>query len=328
MVPGQFSIAPSVVKITYQEPEGGAPLQVELPVPEISVVGVLPEGAEGLDPFLAAQDLTLSQSLEGEAEDLAAGGSFARKLTVKLKGVPPLFVPPLTPEEVPDGLRAYPESPVLEDHDDRGVPSGTRTEKTVYVAEGGVDGVLPAVTLKWYNLKTKTVEEATVPEMPVQADAPAGASTALGGTAWGATAIKLAGVGLALGLLGGAIWLSRRRLRAVVAAFMARWQESERYAWRHLCAQIQAKDLGAARVAFEGWREKSSGHAAGNEAEVEAAFLALGNGAFGVDKASDQTANWQDLALRLKELRRALLRQRRINSPALAALNPVPAART
>ncbi|MDA5558446.1 hypothetical protein [Shimia sp. MMG029] len=326
MVPGSFVIAPGVVRVTYQGDAGGVQ-QADLPVPEISVVGTLPEGAEGLDPFLAAQSLTLSQNIEGEAESLAAGGSLTRVVQAEIKGVSPLFIPPLTPEQAPDGLRAYPESPVVEEKDDRGILSGTRSEKTVYVAEAAVDGVLPAMTLKWYNLKTKSVEEATLPEVAVHADAPAGGGLLPGADTRPGLDLRLIGIGavLLLGLLGA--WSVRGRILRGFWRLQSQWRASEIYAWHAVKDSVRRHDLSGSRTAFSVWRGRMNGYAVPQEEAVETALLALGSGLFGTQTAADQPAHWRELNAALKDLRRALHKGRRVRHLALAALNPVSAAR-
>ncbi len=327
MVPGNFSIAPGTVTVTYQNDGGDGVVQAELPVPELSVVGIMPEGAEGLDPFIATQELTLSQTVEGEAEALDAGGSFSRVISAKLKGVSPIFVPPLTPDVVPEGLRAYPETPTVEETEDRGILGGTRNEKTVYVAEAAVDGVLPELTIRWYNLKSKSVEEAVLPEVAVRADAPAGGSVLPSSAGDGAIDRSLIGVVAAMfgALL--LIWSLRGRMSAGLMRWQNRWLASETYAWRDLQKSIRARDLSAARQAFAIWQGRCGGQATEQARAVEDCFLALGSGFFGTHGRADSAPQWTALEARLKDLRRALAQQRRITNPALAALNPVSAAR-
>ncbi|MBO9400415.1 BatD family protein [Shimia sp. R9_3] len=327
MVLGSFQIAPGSVQVTYRDATGGELLQEVLPVPEISVVGILPEGAEGLDPFIAAQELSLTQTIDGETEGLDAGASFSRVLTAKIKGVSPIFVPPMTPQEAPDGLRAYPENPVVEDKEDRGILSGTRSEKTVYVAENAVDGMLPEITIRWYNLASNTIEEATVPAVNVQAEAPAGSVNVLGEDARANIDLRvLVAAGLFIVALA-VLWFARGLIAAKRAGFIARWQVSEAYAWRWLLTAVHARDLGAARRAFDIWRARAGTGAIELDGSVETAFLGVGSGFFGQQASAELGPQWRALETDLKQLRRALHGQRPLKYQALAALNPVSAAR-
>ena len=69
-------------------------------------------------------------------------------------------------------LAAYPDEPVLEESEDRGVQSGARTESVTLVAEGGGSGAAPAISLDWYNLKSGEVETASVDGFPIRVDGP------------------------------------------------------------------------------------------------------------------------------------------------------------
>jgi hypothetical protein len=66
VVPGTFEIPAGAVKVRYRSLEGSDVLEATLPVPSQTVTGVVPEGAEGMDPFMAAEKLTLTQTVEGD----------------------------------------------------------------------------------------------------------------------------------------------------------------------------------------------------------------------------------------------------------------------
>ena len=72
-----------------------------------------------------------------------------------------MFLPDLLPSVVVEGVAAYPDTPVVNETDERGIVGGVRTEATTYVAEGGGRGQAPAITFKWFNLGTGKVETAT-----------------------------------------------------------------------------------------------------------------------------------------------------------------------
>ena len=46
----------------------------------IALTGVIPAGAEGLDPFIAAQSLELNQAIEGTPDKMVAGDSVTRRV--------------------------------------------------------------------------------------------------------------------------------------------------------------------------------------------------------------------------------------------------------
>ena len=62
---------------------------------------------------------------------------------------------------------------MIEETENRGLLSGTRKEKTVDLAEGQIDAVLPGLELRWFDIETNSIETAQVPEIRVTAEGPA-----------------------------------------------------------------------------------------------------------------------------------------------------------
>lgn len=173
MIPGEVLLPETEVTVTYASPGSPDPIKARIATPEIQVTGILPKGAEGLEPFIAASSLSLEQVVDGETEGLQPGDSFARVITATLDGLSPIFLPELTSVSSAPGLRSYPKSPVIEETENRGLLSGTRKEKTVYLAEGQIDAVLPGLELRWFDIETNSIETAQVPEIRVTAEGPA-----------------------------------------------------------------------------------------------------------------------------------------------------------
>ncbi|GAA6179654.1 hypothetical protein NBRC116594_10920 [Shimia sp. NS0008-38b] len=321
LVPGDFVLPESSVTVRYQSPQGDGVLETTLPVPEFRLNAVVPDGAEGLDPFVAAESLKLTQTVDGPTTELKAGDSFSRSVTAQIDGVTPMFLPSLLPEAALEGLRAYPETANVEETENRGVISGVRTETTVYVAEGAADGALPEITLSWYNLSTKEVEVASVPAVEVKASAPLAVS---GGGDRGARAFaRRAGIvvlGFAIVLF--ACWIFAKPIAGVIAARRLAWRESEAFAWKALKSALRAQDLSASQRAFDIWRRRCDRRAPDAEAAVEAAFLILGQAQFGLTAVADGSGAWRTLTQEVRGLRRKLRYRRATNPKALAVLNP------
>jgi hypothetical protein len=322
VVPGTFEIPASEVKVRYRALEGSDVLEATLPVPAQTVTGVVPEGAEGLDPFVAAEKLTLTQTVEGETTGLDAGASFTRVVEVKIEGVSPIFLPPVIPEEGLAGLRAYPESPAVEETENRGVVSGSRVEKTVYVVEGGAKGTLPELRLQWFNLKTGTVEEATADAIEVQADAPVLAPSAEPLDVekivrWGAFFVALL-----LVAWGFVCWGMPVFHRAWGRAQERRLQ-SAGYAYGLLTQAVQKRDLSAAKQAYLRWAQKVP--LAGQETEkaIEEAFLQIGAARFGNGNATGETQAWGQLKSLCHRKHRETRYRHDTKTPDLPPLNPV-----
>lgn len=322
VVPGTFEIPAGEVRVRYRAREGSDLLEATLPVPAQKVTGVLPEGAEDLDPFVAANKITLKQSLEGETTGLVAGDSFTRVLQAQIEGVSPMFLPTLTPEIGLPRLRAYPESPVFEEQENRGLITGIRREKVVYLIEGGVDGALPDIRLKWFNLKSGQVEEAVLDAIPVQADAPvlSAPNNQLDVDSilrWGVYALIALGA-LSIVLRIGAPWVLRaaKTLRTTFRASAA-------FAYRDLRRALHRDDLHAIKRAYQLWSKRLPKARPEIEAAITEAFLDLGAAQYG--KAS--TGDTLQARIRLRSLchikRRETRYRRSQNTIGLPPLNPV-----
>ncbi|ANT59283.1 hypothetical protein AYJ57_02240 [Salipiger sp. CCB-MM3] len=320
MVPGSFTLPPQDILITWQDPETGAPRESRLPTPPIAFSGEVPEGAEGLDPFIAAADLTLTQEIEGELA-MVPGNSLTRRLTVEVQGVSPMFLPQmLEPAGLP-GLAAYPDAPQLSETEERGLVSGSRTESITYVAEAGGGGALPEVRLEWYDIDDGAVKTATAEALTLEVDGPPPERDAP--RDWRLLAL-LAGLVLlgALALFAVLRWLLPV-LRARRQDRQARRLASEVYAWRGLQRVIARRDHQALRPALDLWAGRVAGSDPRRAPEVEAALLLLGAARYGTASGAAEQGwakDWAGLQRALSQARAAAAVPGR--SFALPPLNP------
>lgn len=319
LVAGQFTLPPQEVIVTWSDPATDTPVKVTLTTDPFEFTGTVPEGAEGLDPFIAATELSLTQAIDGDPAAMAAGDSFTRMVTAQLHGAPPMVLPQLlAPADLP-GLAAYPEDPVLSDTDDRGVPGGTRVEKMTYVAEGGGGGTLPALSVDWFNTETGQVETAVADAVEVQVAGPPPVSAEpRDWRLWVAV-----GLGALVVALAGA-WGLRRvlpPLRRVIAARRARALASERHAWGLLHHAVSKRDRVALHPALDLWAGRVPDRDPRRDASVQAALLALGAARYGPAGGSrEDSAAWADLDKALRAARRD--RSQRDPGQALPPLNP------
>lgn len=157
MVAGTFEIPAQEVTVTYRG-EGSADITSVVATEPFTLTGLVPEGAEGLDPLLVATGLSATQEITLPEGEIAVGDAVQRSLTVTIKGAPPLFVPPLLGLSGESSLRAYPKEPVLTESVDRGVVSGTRQEAASYIAVAEGPAELPEISLAWFNITSGQVE--------------------------------------------------------------------------------------------------------------------------------------------------------------------------
>ncbi|MCU9849445.1 hypothetical protein OEZ60_15700 [Defluviimonas sp. WL0024] len=322
MIAGNFALPAQEVAVSWADPETNAARETLLATEPIAFSGVVPAGAEGLDPFIAADTLTIEQSIEGETEGLAPGDSVIRNVTVMVGGASPMFLPVLLPAHDIPGFRAYAKEPVVEEREERGVLSGTRKESVTLIAEGGGTGEAPAIMLDWFNLATGEVETARADPVPLSVEGP---PVSLAPVEAPRDWRRIAGAALAgavgLALLGVVLrWLTPV-VRHRVAEHRARWLVSEQRAWRMLTRTVRRRDDAALRPALDEWASRLPGADPRRDPRVGAALAALGAARYGPAGAGAQDG-WRGLAGILPSLRHDALRHRR--KVLLPPLNPAP----
>ena len=320
MVPGTFSIPPQDIIVTYADPADSSPVEMVVTTEPITFTGVVPEGAEDLDPFIAAKSLTLEQEVSGPTDQLKPGDSVTRIVTAKIDGTSPMFLPPLIETIQVGGIAAYPSEPSLTESENRGAISGSRTETVTLVAEGGGSGTVSPVEVRWYNLEVGAVETASVDGFDVFVDGPTAVTTEP--TDYRALVVMVGSVLLALIFAGLAI----RNLIPVVSSWRARrramWLSSEAWAYKNLRKAVASKDFGATLKAVDAWADRCTGSDPRHDPVLAGALRDLGAQRYGSSAASNGSKLWAGLAKAVALSRsRCASSQRRIGS-SLPALNP------
>ena len=240
MVPGQVQIPAQPLIVTWAEPGKPDPLQKTVTLDPIVIEGRVPEGAEDLSPFIAAQNLTLTQQITDAQMPLKAGESITVTVTAEIDGTSAMFLPPLLPVIDLDGIAAYPAEPTLVDKEDRGKLSGTRTESITLVAQSGGGGAFPAIELAWFNLGAQDIETASTNTFDVTVDAP---PALVQNADPRVLAVYGAGGVLALALCFLAFRRLAPKLRARLEAQRRRKEASEPWAYSKTVAAAKAQDF-------------------------------------------------------------------------------------
>lgn len=211
-----YRLAGQSITVSYADP-GSDPIRMDVEIPEIGFRGVVPAGAESLDPYIAGHDLTLRREIEGDMDELEAGDAIVVRYIAELDGLPALFIPPLTPEISAPGITVYAKEPVVED----GQP-GRRIEAATLVFDAGGNFEIPATSLSWWNTGQQRVEQSSVAATTITVAGPGPAETISGPEShsnasqlWTATA-TIAGLAILISL--GRYALQHRRTR--ITAYM------------------------------------------------------------------------------------------------------------
>lgn len=323
MAVGQYRIPPQNLVVTYADPETQEPIVVTLRTPEVSFEGTAPQGAEGLDPFIAATDLVLDQRVEGDdPSDLEPGRAFTRIVTARIEGASPMFLPPLISALEVDGIAAYPKEPVFAEGSNRGSVTGERVESVTYVAEAGGRFEAPPIALRWWNLRTKEIEVSEVPGLEIVSRGPPASALPVVEPGERGLLFVLGGVLLALCLVAGRwIWprIAERREhgRRVRLA-------SEAWAFEQITSALEREHLGDAMRSVEVWAARCPELSAADLAQFYATLEQIGADLYGSDPRSPSKEHWANAMKTIREIRRSFLSDQRRSgkSQMLPSLNP------
>lgn len=122
------------------------------------------------DTWLPARNLELNESGLPQNQTLTAGQNLTRTLTLQADGLPSETLPPF-PDEMPDGVRSYPEKPErTTTPGNEGLASRlTQTTALVPVQPGQL--VLPEIRVHWWDTESDTERVAVVPARPLTVEA-------------------------------------------------------------------------------------------------------------------------------------------------------------
>lgn len=318
-----FDLSGAAVAVTWAG-EDAAPQRTTLPLPDIAFQAIVPPGAEGLDPFLAASALSLEARIDGLPAAPKPGDAVALTLTTTASGPPALLLPPLAETlPTPNGLRAYPKEPeVVDVPGERGAPAtARRVERLTYMIEAPGAYLLPAVTLRWWDVAAGSVRTAATTEIRFDVAAPPGwRPPGEPGKSRRAALAAVLAAGLALVLLA-----ARRRRRSRSAQKPPR----EATVYRALRRQIRKAPAGGLRASVLHWLRLAAPSGTSLSPDLETALLASERAVYGLPATGAPGATLRDplrrdllSALAAQRAAARALRRRGSKRPRLAPLNP------
>ncbi len=248
-------------------------------------------------PWLPARSLSLSESWNPEPGHTQIGDSLTRSLTLKVEGLAASQLPALPATDV-NGLRRYPDQPVLSNQSsDRGL-IGSREEREALVPSrsGSID--LPTVDVVWWNTFEDHLEHSSLPARTLQVannpslqvDTPTGnlqPGIVDNDTLWW---WKLSTLILACTtLLGFGLWWRARWQPAILRA--AQTGPSPRTLLDDIKRASQANDPQATRQALDAWARQQPE----TLADMAARFVPLSDALDGLNGAlySETGQHWQ-----------------------------------
>jgi hypothetical protein len=111
--------------------------------------------------------LNLSQEFEPDVNELKVGHAIKRTVTVIAEDTVAMLLPAVMPSEI-EGLKAYPDQPVLNNREYRGSLTATRTDSVTYIAQKEGKYELAPISIFWWDPKQDQAGEASVPALTLR----------------------------------------------------------------------------------------------------------------------------------------------------------------
>ena len=138
------------------------PLKIEvLPRPEEYPAG----------DWLPAQRLTLEETWSTPPEQLQAGESATRTIRISGEGLQGAQLPPILFPST-DGLKYYPDQPVISDNEVGTGLLGSRQDSAALVPTRAGDWEIPEIRIPWWDTQAESVRYAVLPARTIQVSAP------------------------------------------------------------------------------------------------------------------------------------------------------------
>ncbi|PCR96221.1 protein BatD [Pseudomonas fluorescens] len=249
-------------------------------------------------PWLPARSLSLSESWNPEPDHTQVGDSLTRSLTLKVEGLASSQLPALPATEA-NGLRRYPDQPVLNNQSSERGLIGSREEREALVPSRSGSIELPTVDVVWWNTFEDHLEHTSLPARTLQVvnnpslqvDTPAGSAQPLSGADsealwwWKLSTLILA----CTTLLGFGLWWRARWQPAILRA--AQTGPSPRTLLDDIKRASQANDPHATRQALDAWARQQPE----TLADMAARFVPLSDALDGLNGAlySETGQHWQ-----------------------------------
>lgn len=118
--------------------------------------------------WLSAESVELSEKWSGSNLQTKVGEPLTRTLTLTAKGTTVGQLPELFGQAAINGIKTYPDQPVLKEDKQSDGLTATREEKVALIASKPGDYTLPALEITWFNTKTRQVETARLPAVTIK----------------------------------------------------------------------------------------------------------------------------------------------------------------
>ena len=117
--------------------------------------------------WLPAKWLKLEEKWSDKSMQIKVGDPITRTLTVHASGILPSAIPELASDTTLDGVKQYPDQPVIEKKNVGSDVMAKREEKIAYIPSKPGKMTLPAISLVWWNAQSNKMETAELPSRTI-----------------------------------------------------------------------------------------------------------------------------------------------------------------
>ncbi|MBD9354288.1 BatD family protein [Methylomonas albis] len=119
--------------------------------------------------WLSAESLTLSETWSDAGLQTKVGEPLTRTLTLSAKGATVGQLPELLGKTAIDGIKTYPDQPLLKEDKQSDGLTARREEKIAFIPSKPGEYTLPALDIVWFNTKTQKMETGHLPSVKLKA---------------------------------------------------------------------------------------------------------------------------------------------------------------
>lgn len=170
---GPIAIAPVEMALRVGGPNG-QPMEAHAATAESRITARLPPGVPDVTRLVVAPSFRMTSALEGNAHQVHVGQAVVRTLRMEADDTTAMLLPAGAWGR-PEGVRVYPDPPVLQDRSERGVFQASRSERVAFVPERPGTLELPGFAVTWFEPRSGRSQEVRVDAVRLEvlpADAP------------------------------------------------------------------------------------------------------------------------------------------------------------
>lgn len=206
---GTLTIPPFKIRFPIKRsPLDAATVPQEVSTPPLTITVKAPPGQPADSGLLASSDLVVTESWQPVPGSQAKlGDAFVRTIVWTATDVPGMAFPPFDPGRI-EGLSIYTAAPEVEDHNERGITRGGRTDRITYVCKTPGTTAIPAYDVQWWNPASGEIRRTDFPARTIVIPGPPptqpGSAAVRRGDRW-----KFVGIAFILAVGGMIAWWTR-----------------------------------------------------------------------------------------------------------------------